>query len=216
MTTDRNTSIPPKDFGTLTASIQFLMEIDQLKLVERRTKLLNNQRFENSAEHSWHFAVGVMALAPLLADKPLDMLRVIEMALLHDIVEIDAGDVLIYDLAAREAIKEKEQAAAKRLFGLLPETLRDHFRQRWEEYEAQETAEARFAHVIDRLMPMLMNIFNHGQSWREHQIPLEQIVAMNQDIARDYPELWQHLLQHITPYYESENEDAIVSVSVAD
>src|SRR5471030_3357045 len=118
------------NFGSMTAVFQFLMEIDKLKSIQRRTKVLGTQRQENTAEHSWHFAVGVMALAPY-ADDDVDINRVIQMALVHDIVEIDAGDVLVYDLAARVAVQDQEQAAATRLFGLLPDPQREHFHRLW-------------------------------------------------------------------------------------
>jgi len=188
--------LPELAFGELTEVVAFLMEIDKLKSIQRRTKVLGTQRQENTAEHSWHFAVGVMALAPY-ADDDVDINRVIQMALVHDIVEIDAGDVLVYDLAARVAIQDQEHAAATRLFGLLSYPQREHFHRLWLEYEAGETANARFALMIDRLMPVLMNLHNHGQSWVENGIRLEQVLSRNAFIADVYPALWDHLSQHL-------------------
>jgi len=184
------------DFGSMTQTIQFLMEIDKLKNVERHTKVLTNQRRENSAEHSWHFALAAMSMAPF-AGPDVNINRVIQMALIHDIVEIDAGDVMVYDLAARAAVHDQEVLAAQRLFGILPEPQRTHFTQLWLEYEASETADARFALLLDRIMPMLMNLHNGGQSWVENDIALEQVLKRSQFIAEVHPELWSHLRQHL-------------------
>ncbi len=194
--------LPELAFGELTEVVAFLMEIDKLKSIQRRTKVLGTQRQENTAEHSWHFAVGVMALAPY-ADDEIDINRVIQMALVHDIVEIDAGDVLVYDLAARVAVQDQEHAAATRLFGLLPDPQREHFHQLWLEYEAGETANARFALMIDRLMPVLMNLHNRGQSWVENGIRLEQVLTRNAFIADVYPALWNHLKTHLNNAQQS-------------
>ncbi|WP_230492815.1 HD domain-containing protein [Martelella alba] len=195
-------AVPELAFGELTDVIGFLMEIDKLKGVQRRTKVLGTQRQENTAEHSWHFAVAAMALAPYAGDD-VDINRVIRMALVHDIVEIDAGDVLVYDLAGRHAVHALEEAAAERLFGLLPEPQRRQFHQLWREYEAAETADARFALLLDRLMPMLMNLHNFGQSWVENGIRLEQVLARNAFIGEVYPDLWEHLQGHL--YQAREN-----------
>lgn len=186
----------PLDFGAMTEIFQFLMEIDKLKSVQRRTKVLNTQRQENSAEHSWHFAVAAMTLAPF-APAGTDMQKVIRIALIHDIVEIDAGDVIVYDLAARAAVHDQEIIAAKRLFGLLPAPMDSEFLALWNEYETGETAEARFALVIDRVMPMMMNLHNQGQSWVENNIRLEQVLARNAFIADIHPELWLHIRRHL-------------------
>jgi putative hydrolase of HD superfamily len=187
---------PALNFGSMTEVFQFLMEIDKLKSVQRRTKVLGTQRQENSAEHSWHFAVAAMSLAPY-APKDVDIQKVIRMALVHDIVEIDAGDVLVYDLAAREAVHDQEVLAAKRLFGMLPAPLDQQFLDLWNEYEAGETPEARFALVIDRILPVVMNLNNKGQSWVENNIRLEQVLARNSFIGDINPELWQHIRGHL-------------------
>ncbi len=189
-------ALPVLDFGALTDVVGFLMEIDKLKSVERRSKVIGSARHEDSAGHSWHFAVAAMSLAPY-ADKEVDIQRVIQMALVHDIVEIDAGDVMVYDLNARKAVESQEQAAAERLFGLLPEPQRHHFSQLWHEYEAGESANARFALMLDRILPILMNLHNQGQSWVENGIRLEQVVGRAQFIAEINPELWRHLKGHL-------------------
>lgn len=191
-----SSAVPALDFGSMTQTIQFLMEIDKLKSVQRRTKVMSTQRQENSAEHSWHFAIAALSLAPYASDE-VDIQRVIQMALLHDIVEIDAGDVMVYDLAARAAIHDQEVAAAKRLFGILPEPQRGVFTALWQEYEAGESADARFALVLDRCMPMLMNLHNGGQSWVENDISLQQVLDRNTMIADIHPELWHYLEQHL-------------------
>ncbi|KEY59279.1 HD family hydrolase [Serratia sp. DD3] len=191
-----SSAVPVLNFGSMTQVIQFLMEIDKLKSVQRRTKVLGTQRQENSAEHSWHFAVAAFSLAPY-ASKEVDIQRVIQMALLHDIVEIDAGDVFVYDLSARAEIHDQEVAAAKRLFGLLPEPQREQFTALWQEYEEGSSADARFAFMLDRAMPMLMNLHNQGQSWIENNVSLNQVLERNGVIGDIHPELWQHLLHHL-------------------
>ncbi|WP_038900287.1 HD domain-containing protein [Dickeya dadantii] len=189
-------ALPVLDFGPMTDVVRFLMEIDKLKSVQRRSKVIGTDRQEDSAEHSWHFAVAVMSLTPY-ADDGIDITHVLKMALIHDIVEIDAGDVLVYDLKARAAIQEQEQAAAARIFGLLPPPQRDQFLALWHEYEAGDTAEARFALMIDRVMPVLMNLHNGGQSWVEHGIRLEQVLSRNDFIHDINPALWGYLKQHL-------------------
>ncbi len=183
-------------FGEMSAVIHFLMEIDKLKLVQRRTRIIGHERHENSAEHSWHFAVAAMSLAPYAAAE-VNIQRVIQMALLHDIVEIDVGDVLVYDLAAREAIAEKEAAAARRLFGLLPAPQGPQFLALWEEYEAGTSPDARFAGALDRILPILLNLHNEGQSWRENNISLQQVLTRNAQVGESWPELWQHIERHL-------------------
>ncbi|WP_435927764.1 HD domain-containing protein [Dryocola sp. BD613] len=183
-------------FGAMSDVIAFLMEIDKLKLVERRTKIIGHERQENSAEHSWHFAVAAMSLAPF-APAEVAISRVVQMALLHDIVEIDVGDVLVYDVAAREAIAEKEAAAATRLFGLLPEPQNREFLGLWLEYEAGISADARFAGALDRILPVLQNLHNEGRSWRENNISLAQVLTRNARVGESWPELWQHVVSHL-------------------
>lgn len=190
-------SVAVLDFGPLTEVVGFLMEIDQLKSVQRRSKVIGTERHEDSAEHSWHFAVAAMSLAPY-AGEGVDIQRVIQMALVHDIVEIDAGDVIVYDLQARAAVQAQEAAAAQRIFGLLPEPQRSRFHQLWLEYEAGETPSARFALMIDRVMPVLMNLHNGGQSWVENGIRLEQVLSRNAFIGEVNPPLWEHLQRHLT------------------
>ncbi|CCP01992.1 UPF0207 protein yfbR [Erwinia amylovora Ea644] len=186
----------PLDFGAMTEVVQFLMELDKLKVVERRTRVLGNARQENSAEHSWHLAMAAMSLAPF-APETVDLQHVIQMALLHDVVEIDAGDVMVYDIAAREAIQLQEVAAAERIFGLLPDALKQRFRALWNEYEEGESVDARFANMLDRALPIMLNLHNEGKSWRENGIRLEQVEARNVQLASQWPQLWAYLKKHL-------------------
>lgn len=186
-----SSAVPAQEVIPFSQLITFVMELDKLKSVYRKTRLLNNERQENSAEHSWHFAMTAMVFAPYVEDA--DMLRILKMALLHDVVEIDAGDVLVFDLAAREAIAEKEVAAAKRIFGLLPQPQANEFQTLWNEYDAAETREARIANMIDRVMPVLMNLHNNGQSWVENNISLEQVIDRTKFIADVHPAFWAWL-----------------------
>ncbi|PHM46374.1 hydrolase [Xenorhabdus mauleonii] len=188
-------AVPTADFGPFTDVIAFIMELDKLKYVHRKTKLLNNTRHENSAEHSWHFALAVISFAPYAGD--IDISRVIQMALIHDIVEIDAGDVIAFDLAARKAIEAEEVKAANRIFGMLPETQRDYFLTLWHEYEDAITPEARFAKTLDRVMPVFMNLHNEGQSWVENNIRFEQVQKLLNFVPESYPELWKYLLPQL-------------------
>jgi putative hydrolase of HD superfamily len=170
--------------------LQFILELDRLKGIERRSWLLHAERRENSAEHSWHLAVMAMVLAEHAAE-PVDLLKVIEMVLVHDVVEIDAGDTFRYDLAAQADQEERERRAADRLFALLPADQGAHLRARWEEFEARETAEARFAAALDRLMPMLHNLYGNGRGWRDHGVTADRVLATNALMAEGAPRLWE-------------------------
>lgn len=167
---------------------QFIIELEKLKNITRKTKTLSVDRYENAAEHSWQVALLAMSLAPY-SQKPLDVQHVIKLLLLHDVVEIDAGDKFLYSTEHDDY--ENELRAAKRIFGLLQNALADEYLQLWLEMAAKETAEARFASAIDRLMPVLQNLHNKGQSWVENQVRLEQMLQRNAMIAESHPELWQ-------------------------
>lgn len=155
--------------------LNFIHEIDKLKTVFRRTNLITEpDRLENSAEHSWHLAFYVLILAEY-ANAKIDLLRVLKMVLLHDIVEIDAGDTFCYDVQANLDKAEREQAAAKRIFGLLPDEQCAEFIGLWQEFEARETMDAKFAACIDHLQPLLHNYMTGGGSWKRHDIKLSQV-----------------------------------------
>jgi putative hydrolase of HD superfamily len=176
------------DMDRLARQLQFILEIDKLKSIYRRTYLVDGERRENSAEHSWHLAMLAMVLAEH-ANEPLDVAKVIRMVLIHDIVEIDAGDTYIYgdqgDKAAREAL------AADRIFGLLPPDQEAEFRGLWEEFEGGTTAEARFAAALDRFIPQLHNYHTQGRSWKEHGITAERVLTRNEEMSQGSATLWQ-------------------------
>jgi putative hydrolase of HD superfamily len=176
---------------TLQQQLAFLYEIDKLKYIFRKTKLINNpDRFENDAEHSWHLCIMAMVLQAY-AKEPVDLLRVIKMLLLHDIVEIDAGDTFFFDPSRAPQQSEAEEAAAERIFGLLPEAQRTEFRSLWMEFEAGVSPEAKYAKAIDRIEPVFQNLSNGGGTWKEHQVPLSVILKKLSIIAQGAPLLWQ-------------------------
>ncbi|WP_114395164.1 HD domain-containing protein [Oleisolibacter albus] len=173
--------------------VDFILELDRLKGVTRRTKPLGLDRYENSAEHSWQIALLALSLAPH-APEPVDMSRVVQLLLVHDVGEIDTGDTIVYAEGGWEERKAAERAAAERIFGLLPAEQGKTFLALWQEFEAGETAEARFAHAADRAMPVLLNLANAGQSWRENGIRHEQVVRrVGPPIQAGCPTLWAHL-----------------------
>ncbi len=178
------------DWQRLERQVAFILEIDRLKTVYRRTYLTDTSRFENSAEHSWHIAVMAMVMAEYANNPAMDLLRVLKMLLIHDLVEIDAGDTFAYDKAAREDKAEREQGAADRLFSLLPEDQAAEFRILWDEFESRKTGEAKFAAALDRLQPLLHNLYTHGKSWQEHGVRKFQVVSLNRHMAEGAAGLW--------------------------
>lgn len=173
----------------LEEQIEFLCAIDALKGVQRQSELLDGSRRENSAEHSWHLALYVMVLAEYAGG--LDVSRVLRMVLVHDIVEIDAGDTFIYDEAGQAARQDRERQAADRLFALLPADQARCLRAAWDEFEERETPEARFAYAIDRLQPLLHNHRTGGAAWRRHGVTAGQVRAKNAAIAAGASRLWE-------------------------
>jgi putative hydrolase of HD superfamily len=169
--------------------IEFVLEVDRLKEVYRQSYVLSADRHENSAEHSWHLAIAALILAEY-ANQPIDTSRVIRMTLIHDLVEIDAGDTFIYDVNGNFEKAAKEAKAADRIFGLLPSDQRDEWRALWEEFEQRETGEARFAYALDRLLPVLHNYFTNSRSWKEHGITREQALAKNAAIGEGSETIW--------------------------
>jgi putative hydrolase of HD superfamily len=170
--------------------IPFILECEKLKAIERRTFPAGMKRRENSAEHSWSLALMAMTLIPTV-DPALDTLRVLKMLILHDIVEIDAGDTFCYADQGDKA--EREKLAATRIFGMLPAELGSEFTALWEEFEEGATKEAAFANAIDRTMPLLQNHANQGQSWIEHGVSLEQVLQRNSGIGKVSASLWDHV-----------------------
>ena len=175
----------------LQRQLAFVVEIDKAKSILRNSLVIEAGRRENDAEHAWHLAVMARLLAEYARDE-IDVDRVIEMLLVHDLVEIDAGDTFIYDTVARERQAEKERAAADRIFGLLPADQAAALRARWEEFEARQTPEARFAGALDRLQPLLLNFHTRGHAWRKHGVRRAQVMAVNASIADGAPKLWDY------------------------
>lgn len=177
----------------LEQQIAFVRELDKLKRVQRQTWLTDTSRKENSAEHSWHIAVMALVLGEYAPSDDLDIGRVIQMLLIHDIVEIDAGDTFCYDQAAVARQADHEKRAAERLFGLLPPDLGGRLRSLWEEFEARRTPEALLAHSLDRLQPILNNFHSNGQSWRANGITRGQVRGRNRIVAEGAPVLWDYI-----------------------
>lgn len=167
--------------------LDFLLELDRLKTVLRQTWLTDGSRRENDAEHSWHIAVMAVVLAEHSADPGIDLLKALKMLLIHDVVEIDAGDTFAYDEVVVQDKEQREWAAAERIFGLLPNGQAAAFRDLWEEFEARRSPEARFAAALDRLQPILHNYHTQGKAWLAHGITARQVVARNQHIAEALP-----------------------------
>ncbi|MBN2369119.1 MAG: HD domain-containing protein [Vicinamibacteria bacterium] len=176
----------------LQKQIAFLLEIDKLKKVFRRNYISDGSRTENDAEHSWYFAVAAIVLGEIAVEK-VDLFRVLKMALIHDVVEIDAGDVFIYDEEARKGQAEREQSAAQRLFGLLPEDQAAAFLDLWREFEEFQTPESRYARAIDRIAALILNYASQGKSWKRHGVSKAQILAVNERIALGSPALWDYV-----------------------
>jgi len=175
----------------LTQQIQFIIEIDKLKNILRQTLLTDESRRENSAEHSWHLAMMAILLSEYAPSKDVDLLRVIKMLLIHDLVEIDAGDTFCYDLQANQNKAAREVQAATRLFGILPEDQGIELQELWQEFEAQQTTEAQFAAALDRLQPLLHNQQTRGGTWRIHGISRDQVLQRMYPVKNGAPALWQ-------------------------
>ncbi|MCY9804915.1 HD domain-containing protein [Vibrio scophthalmi] len=181
----------------LEQQLNLIIELDQLKSVLRRTRVKSaDGRLENSAEHSWHVAL-MAVLMQEHANQPVDISKVMKMLLLHDIVEIDAGDTFVYDVAASAQQEEKERAAAERLFGLLPSDQATELKNIWLEFERAQTAEAKYAKALDRIIPMLLNYHNGGQSWQEHNVTKQQALTVNRRIEDGSSTLWHKAQQLI-------------------
>ena len=170
--------------------IRFILELDKLKGVTRKTRPLGLDRYENSAEHTWQIAMFASALVPQFAPK-LDLNHMVAMLLVHDVGEIDTGDTIVFTEGGWAERKAAELAAVRRIFGLLPEPQASRFVTLWEEFELGDTAEARFARAIDRAMPALLNLANNGQSWRENRISYQRVVdRVGPEVAAGCPALW--------------------------
>ncbi|REA61974.1 phosphohydrolase [Dyadobacter luteus] len=175
----------------LLQQIEFIKEIDKLKYIQRKTKLFNSDRNENDAEHSWHLAVMAIILSQH-ANAEVDVLKVVKMVLIHDIVEIDAGDTFIYDAIKNHTNTDEERLAAERIFGMLPRQQADELIAIWEEFEAGETNEAKFAKSMDRLEPLLQNTSNQGGTWKEFGVGYEKVYEKKKAIKNGSETIWAY------------------------
>ena len=170
----------------LEKQIQFIVEV---KNIFRQTYLSDGERKENDAEHSWHLALSAILLKEYVSEE-VDLLKVITMVLIHDLVEIDAGDTYAYDSAGAKDKREREEKAADRIFSILPTEQGQYFRELWEEFEEYETEEAKYAHLLDNFQPMLLNDAAKGKSWSEHQVKKQQIYKRNERIEETSETIW--------------------------
>jgi putative hydrolase of HD superfamily len=177
--------------GDLEKQVRFVVELDKLKRVHRRTLLMDGSRHENDAEHSWHLALMAIVLCGY-ARESVDMLKVLKMALLHDIVEIDAGDTFCYDTEGEQHRLAREQKAADRIFGLLPAQQAREFHALWREFESRRTSEAKFAAALDRLHPLLHNYYTHGHAWQQYSVTSRAVLEKNKRIEDGSPVLWAY------------------------
>jgi len=183
----------PFDSERFRKQIEFILEIDKLKKILRRTTLLDRSRQENSAEHSWHIALILLVLSEYADEDNLDLMRVIKLLLAHDLVEIDADDTYCYDEIGGQTQKMRETKAADRIFNILPADQADAFRALWDEYEAKDTPESKFANALDRLQPLLHNYFTRGHTWQKHGIRKSQVIDRMQPVDDGSHLLWDYV-----------------------
>lgn len=176
----------------LEQQLAFILEIDKVKNIFRQTYLADRNRKENDAEHSWHIALMAILLREY-AEETVDVLRVMTMVLIHDLVEIDAGDTYAYDVDGAQTKRERELQAAERIFGILPDDQGKYFRQLWDEFEEYETADSKYAHLLDNLQPLLLNDASGGISWGEHEVRKAQIYKRNDRIEETSKAIWEYM-----------------------
>ncbi|MBW2603898.1 MAG: HD domain-containing protein [Deltaproteobacteria bacterium] len=185
-----NHKLIPNQIQRLQEQIEFMLEIDKLKHISRRTILTDRSREENSAEHSWHIAMAVFLFSEYVQDQEIDLYRVIKMLLVHDLVEIDAGDTYCYDHQGRQDQARREKEAAERIFNILPPDQTRSFRALWDEFENRDTPESKYANALDRFQPFLQNYFTKGQIWRKNNITRRQVMDRMQPVFDGAPHLW--------------------------
>lgn len=188
--------------------IAFIMELDKIKSIGRQTYLADGSRKENDAEHSWHLAMMAFVLAEY-ANAPIDVLKAMKMVMLHDVIEIDAGDTYAYDAAGNATKRVRELAAADRIFGLLPNDQAVEYRALWDEFEAMETMEAKFANTLDKVQPLFLNDASGGKSWREHDVKAEQVMKRNARTAEGSIELWNYAKSLIDKHFGKTDIDEL-------
>jgi putative hydrolase of HD superfamily len=173
--------------------IEFILEVDKLKRIMRQTILLDRSRRENSAEHSWHIALMVLVLSEYANDADVDLFKVMKILLVHDLIEIDAGDTYCYDEQGRKDQSMREENAAERIFNILPTDQARMFRELWDEFEARITPESRFANALDRFQPFLNNYFTRGQTWQDNDIKSAQVKSRMKPVDEGAPILWDYV-----------------------
>lgn len=186
----------------LKKQLEFIFEIDKIKSIIRKTRLFHKDKYENDAEHSWHICMMALVLQEY-ADEDIDILKVIKMMLIHDLVEIDTGDVIVYSKTEKDV--EAEKKAAERIFGILPNIQGDEYFNLWMEFENRKTKEAMFAAALDRMEPILQNIYRNGDDWKRNNIPYEKVISVNMKIKDGSRELWEYIKNEI----DRLNEDGI-------
>lgn len=183
----------------------FILEIDKEKFIGRQNYLSDGERKENDAEHAWHMAIMTLLLSGY-ANEKIDVLKTVAMLLIHDLVEIDAGDTYAYDEAGKATKTERELKCANRIFGILPDEHGQYLRSLWEEFEAGETPEAKFAFTMDHIQPLMLNSATNGRSWREHGIKAEQVMKRNEHTANGSEKLWEYAYKRfVAPNIEKGN-----------
>ena len=185
----------------LEQQVKFLVEIDKVKNIFRQTYLADSSRKENDAEHSWHLAIAAFLLKEHMKEE-VDLLKVIIMVLIHDLVEIDAGDTYAYHDTGAATKREREEKGADRIFGMLPEDQGRYFRELWEEFEAYESADAKFAHLLDNFQPLLLNDASGGRSWEEHGVRKSQIYKRNVKIEETSEDVWNYMKSLVEKHIE--------------
>lgn len=186
----------------LEQQLQFILEIDKVKKIIRQTPLSDASRKENDAEHSWHIALMAYLLQEY-AEEPVEASKVMLMVLIHDLVEIDAGDTYAYDEEGAKTKDERERKAAEHIFGMLPEDQGMYLKALWEEFEAYETAEAKYAHMLDNFQPLLLNDAAGGISWTEHQVKKSQIYKRNEKVEETSATIWKCMQDKIDKHIQA-------------
>lgn len=191
----------PEEKKRLEKQIAFLTEVDKEKNIFRQTYLADGKRKENDAEHSWHLALAAVLLKEHMKEDA-DLGRVMTMVLIHDLVEIDAGDIYAYDTEGAATKREREVKAADRIFGILPEDQGTYLRELWDEFEAYETAEAKYAHLLDNFQPLMLNDASDGKSWEEHGVHKSQVCRRNARIPETSEIVWEKMLEIMDKHIE--------------